>query len=177
MTARPDTAPGGLLGSDSTQDRPSTPVADATPREWVTEAEAMKGGRWVNADDIDRMVREMDVAMNGDGAARQAKLCDLVDQVKSLSGRLAEEKSVAPALSEQQTRSELLRANLLNSVLEEALRPFAAIVPSSLYPADGSEGEEYMVLLREPWSNPLAFTGAQLRRAREALSQAERTKG
>ena len=37
--------------------------------------------RWYVAGDIDRLVRELDVLMNGDGAAPQAKLCDLVAQV------------------------------------------------------------------------------------------------
>lgn len=38
-------------------------------------------GRWYAAEDIDRMVREIDVAMNGDGAAHQAKLCDVFTQI------------------------------------------------------------------------------------------------
>lgn len=37
--------------------------------------------RWYVAGDIDRLVRELDVLLNGDGAAPQAKLCDLVAQV------------------------------------------------------------------------------------------------
>lgn len=40
------------------------------------------GGRWVNADDVDRLVREMDIAINGAvGAAKQASLCDIAAQV------------------------------------------------------------------------------------------------
>lgn len=38
-------------------------------------------GRWYYAEDIDKMVRELDVAMNGSGAAQQAKLCDIVGQL------------------------------------------------------------------------------------------------
>lgn len=37
--------------------------------------------RWYVAGDIDRLVRELDALLNGDGAAPQAKLCDLVAQV------------------------------------------------------------------------------------------------
>jgi hypothetical protein len=52
--------------------------------------------------------------------------------------------------------------------LRAAIRPFAAIKPSSLYPGDGSEQEEYIILLRSPYDNHLAFTGLDLALAREA---------
>lgn len=42
-------------------------------------------GRWYAAEDIDRMVREIDVAMNGEGAAQQAKLCDVFPQIIKLA--------------------------------------------------------------------------------------------
>lgn len=38
-------------------------------------------GRWLAADDIYRMVRELDVAMNGDGAAKQATFSDIFPQL------------------------------------------------------------------------------------------------
>jgi hypothetical protein len=41
---------------------------------------APESGSWYAASDIDNMVRDLDVAMNGDGAAPQAKLCDLMPQ-------------------------------------------------------------------------------------------------
>lgn len=53
--------------------------------------------------------------------------------------------------------------------LEKALAPFAKIVPSSLYPADGSEAEAYCVLLAPTAGNPVEFTGADLARARTAI--------
>lgn len=59
-----------------------------------------------------------------------------------------------------------------NRKLEEALKPFAAVVPSSLYPGDGSEAEEYVVTLRGCFSNQPEFTGADLARARALLSGA-----
>jgi len=44
---------------------------------------AQADGDWVRADDVQRLTRELDVALNGEaGAARQASLCDLVAQVK-----------------------------------------------------------------------------------------------
>jgi hypothetical protein len=55
--------------------------------------------------------------------------------------------------------------------LVEALRPFAAIKPSSLYSDDGSEGEEYLVLLRGDHANQAEFTGKDLARARAALER------
>lgn len=48
-------------------------------------------GRWYAADDIDRLVRELDVLLNGEsGAAKQAKLCDIVGQVSQLRRDVAE---------------------------------------------------------------------------------------
>lgn len=39
-------------------------------------------GSWIDADDVDRMARELDVAWNGvAGAAPQAALCDIVGQI------------------------------------------------------------------------------------------------
>ncbi len=48
---------------------------------------------------------------------------------------------------------------------EEALRPFAKIVPSSFYPEDGSEAEVYTAVL---WDGVALqdFTGADIARAR-----------
>lgn len=58
--------------------------------------------------------------------------------------------------------------------LEAALRVFAAITPSSLHPADGSEAEAYVIMLHDPkmlgQSGTPDFTGADLARARAALS-------
>lgn len=40
-------------------------------------------GRWYAAEDIDRLVRELDVLLNGEArAAKQAMLCDIVGQVR-----------------------------------------------------------------------------------------------
>ena len=38
-----------------------------------------------------RLTRELDVALNGDGAAKQASLCDIVSQVKDGRWRLVRE--------------------------------------------------------------------------------------
>lgn len=57
--------------------------------------------------------------------------------------------------------------------LTEALRPFAKIVPSSLYDASGSEGEDYCVLLAPQHGNPPEFTGADLARARSLIEDTQ----
>lgn len=70
---------------------PTPPEQEDEP---VSEAEALKGGRWINADDVDRLVRELDVLINGAaGAAKQAKLCDIVGQVAEMKRQ--EDKPVA----------------------------------------------------------------------------------
>lgn len=58
---------------------------------------APTSGNWVSADDVNRLVRELDVALNGKaGAAVQASLCDVVAQV-----RLESEKRGQPLLAPQ----------------------------------------------------------------------------
>lgn len=44
----------------------------------VKEQPAPEAGTWYVAKEIDAMVRDLDVAMNGEGAAPEAKLCDLM---------------------------------------------------------------------------------------------------
>jgi hypothetical protein len=62
-------------------------------------------GTWLHADDINRMVRELDVAMNGEGGATTPKLCDIFRQLKE---RVAESPSaVAFEAGDQQAQSGL----------------------------------------------------------------------
>ena len=42
---------------------------------------APESGSWYAASDIDKMARDLDAALNGEGAAPQAKLCDLMPQL------------------------------------------------------------------------------------------------
>lgn len=44
-------------------------------------------GEWIAADDVRRLVRELDIALNGEGAARQASLCDIVAQVAGYASK------------------------------------------------------------------------------------------
>jgi hypothetical protein len=55
-----------------------------------------EGGRWINGDDIDTLVRQLDVALNGAGAAKQARLCDIVAQVTSERWRLVSDPMPDP---------------------------------------------------------------------------------
>jgi hypothetical protein len=52
--------------------------------------------------------------------------------------------------------------------LEAALRPFAAIKPSTFHAPDGSEGEGYAAHLMQ-FSDKVEFTGRDLAKAREAM--------
>lgn len=45
-------------------------------------------GNWISSDDVKRLTRELDVALNGEGAARQASLCDIVAQVRNQRWKL-----------------------------------------------------------------------------------------
>src|ERR1700749_1610173 len=56
-------------------------------------------------------------------------------------------------------------------VLEEALEPFARIVPSSLYAADGGDGEGYVAMLAQDTGEAVEFTGADLARAALTLNK------
>lgn len=61
-------------------------------------------GSWIHADDVKRLVREIDVALNGEeGAAEQASLCDVAGQLK----RVARDRG-CPVLSEAPTRPSLV---------------------------------------------------------------------
>lgn len=47
----------------------------------VSEDEAMAGGRWIAAEDVLRMARQLDVALSGKDAAPQPRLVDVVGEV------------------------------------------------------------------------------------------------
>ena len=49
----------------------------------------------VALDDVKRLTRELDVALNGDGAAQQASLCDIVCQIKSSKWKLVQTKPLS----------------------------------------------------------------------------------
>jgi len=54
-----------------------------------TVAAQAPAGNWINADDVSRLVRDLDVALHGvDEAAPQASLCDVVGLVKEAAQRL-----------------------------------------------------------------------------------------
>lgn len=71
--------------------------------------------------------------------------------------------------------AEITRLRSDNQKLREALEPFAKVTPSSLFPDDGSEAEEYWLLCGTKEdsgiSNGPDFTGADLARARAALAE------
>ena len=90
----------------------------------------------------------------------------LTDEEKRLWFALAIEESSRRKNAEAERDAAIAKA----VELEKALKPFASIVPSTRYASDGSECEEYMVLLRNAYGNSAAFTGADLAAARAALA-------
>jgi hypothetical protein len=71
----------------------------------------------------------------------------------------------------------LSRMQAAGSAAVGALRPFAAFPPSSLYPPDGSDPSEcYEVFICDPTDRP-NFTGADVARARTALTLASEVFG
>jgi hypothetical protein len=106
-------------------------------------------------------------------AAREALLKSIEAQSPQSE---AKPSAGTPATDEPLPSSHL--PDLLREVVE-ALKPFAAITPSSLYADDGSEAERYVVRLydgsrHEP---PHDFTGADLAKLRAALSHAQEIMG
>ena len=59
---------------------------------------ASAAGNWIAADDVNRLVRELDVCLNGEaGAAAQASLCDVVAQVRHETAKRGQPLLAAPA--------------------------------------------------------------------------------
>ena len=76
-----------------------------------------------------------------------------------------------PLFTEAAAAIERLAAE--NAAMREALDPFARIIPSSFYASDGSEGENYFVVLHDNSRHDQPdFSGADLSRARTALQGA-----
>lgn len=60
---------------------------EAAARARQGECSCPQHGDWIAADDVNRLVRDLDVAINGEaGAAKQASLCDIVAQMKRRGG-------------------------------------------------------------------------------------------
>ncbi len=63
-----------------------------------TAQPAPAAGNWIAADDVNRLVRELDVCLNGEaGAAAQASLCDVVAQVRHETAKRGQPLFAAPA--------------------------------------------------------------------------------
>lgn len=63
-----------------------------------TAQPAPAAGNWIAADDVNRLVRELDVCLNGEaGAAAQASLCDVVAQVRHETAKRGQPLLAAPA--------------------------------------------------------------------------------
>ncbi|QPS81639.1 MULTISPECIES: hypothetical protein [Delftia] len=59
---------------------------------------APAAGNWIAAEEVDRLVRDLDVALHGEvDAAPQASLCDIVGLAKAAAGKLGRPVLAAPA--------------------------------------------------------------------------------
>lgn len=97
-------------------------------------------------------------------AKNELHCCDDVPLDKGLTEGIAalrrERDAALASLAEKERRI---------GELEEALKPFAAITPSTACAPDGSEGEAYYVVLSVPGGTE-DFTGSHLAAARAALT-------
>ena len=76
-----------------------TLAAARAPADSVT---APAAGNWIAADDVNRLVRELDVCLNGEaGAAVQASLCDVVAQVRHETAKRGQPLLAAPTPTPQ----------------------------------------------------------------------------
>jgi hypothetical protein len=75
---------GGILHEAVHDCLRALPVSAALSGPAPDECACPEHGNWIAAGDVNRLVRELDVLLNGeDGAAKQASLCDIVSQVAS----------------------------------------------------------------------------------------------
>lgn len=63
------------------------------------ECQCPQRGSWIAADDVNALVRRLDVAINGEDAAEQASLCDIVAQVEKAFRDAAQQPSAQEAVS------------------------------------------------------------------------------
>ena len=75
-------------------------------------------------DDVNRLTKELDIALNGDGAAEQASLCDIVCQVKSSKWKLVQTK---PLLSDEEI-AEIINRFDLNDGDDSPFYPLARAI-------------------------------------------------
>jgi hypothetical protein len=109
--------------------------------EWALAARLMRQGlelergSWINADDVRRLARELDVAMNGEeGAAKAPALCDVVAQaIKILTGR-----PHAWAVEDMDGGGVLHSVHLSRNVAEKMSFGLGNVVPLRIIRTEGS---------------------------------------
>lgn len=78
-------------------------------------------GNWVAASDVDRLVRELDVALHGESdAAPQASLCDIVGLAKAAADKLGRPVLAAPAAPAVDASPLLAPETELDAVVRDA---------------------------------------------------------
>lgn len=92
-----------------------------------------------------------------------AEMRDVSDWIERTKPQGLLYDSARPALRDAADEIDALLSALQEA--REALGPFAKIIPSSLFPEDGSEGEVYELFLTDDPCAPVS--GAELAKARE----------
>ena len=75
-------------------------------------------GKWYSGEDIDRMVRQLDVALHGENAAQQAMLCDIVQPIIKRLAAQSEGEPVAWILQFSHDSHKTLRWRAGNSTVQ-----------------------------------------------------------
>lgn len=97
-----DTEAEALEYRDNRCDTPGILVVRLSAQPSPTAQPAPAAGNWIAADDVNRLVRELDVCLNGEaGAAAQASLCDVVAQVRHETAKRGQPLLAAPAATPQ----------------------------------------------------------------------------
>lgn len=115
---------------------------------WVAAAPKAEpvSGDWYSAESIDALVREIDVALNGDNAAPQAKLCDLVKQIKELATPEAPKVEQKPyGYVEKHDFHALMRGQYTSISIYRTKSPIAGYGPSVPLYADPAPASDELL--------------------------------
>lgn len=103
-------------------------------RQLVLEIWQLAEAHEAAAADKRRLVRELDVLLNGDGAAKQASLCDIVAQVRHGNARLVPVDLIKQARTEISLHAQL---NGGGALTQQVLTDLAVIIGEPPAPGGG----------------------------------------
>ena len=103
-------------------------------------------GKWYSGEDIDRMVRQLDVALYGENAAQQAMLCDIVQPIIKRLAAQSEGEPVAWILQFSHDSHKTLRWRAGNSTVQSIPLYTHPPAPRKPITADDVTGEMLQTL-------------------------------